>query len=145
MSLPLRVLGDRVLVRPDVNDNAPETLPSGVVIATSLAAAVTGEDPTASVHRGTVVGVGAPRHPLHHEASTLADKLEAYKACAGAYGDDLVSDAAKLLHDLVRRQPCVSVGDDVLFSHDAGQETTIDGDRLIILHEHELLATVERD
>ena len=143
MVIPLRVLGDRVLVKPDVNTNAPVQTEAGVFLAKSLAAAVTGEDPTKSVHRGTVVGVGTPRHPLYLEASTLAGKLEAYHSCPGPLGDELVEDAAQLLRDLIRRQPCVAVGDDVLFSHDAGQETVIDGEPLVILHEHELLAIVE--
>jgi co-chaperonin GroES (HSP10) len=58
-------------------------------------------------------------------------------------GNALSEDAAHLLRDLVRRQPCVSVGDDVLFSHDAGQETVIDNETYIILREAELLAVVE--
>ena len=58
MTLSLRVLGDRVLVRPDVNDNAPIQTATGVYLAKTLAAAVTGEDPTSSVHRGTVVESG---------------------------------------------------------------------------------------
>ena len=69
MAIPLKVLGDRVLVKPDVIDNAPETTESGVVIAKSLAAAVTGSDPQQSINHGTVVGIdeefpgGDP--PLH--------------------------------------------------------------------------------
>jgi co-chaperonin GroES (HSP10) len=142
MSLPLRVLGDRVLVRPDVSANAPETLASGVVVAKSLAAAVTGEDASTSVHRGTVVAVGNPRHPLSHEADTLAAKVHA--VIRSTLDDDgVIEDAAHLLRDLVRRHPCVAVGDDVLFSPDAGQEMIIDGDVLIILHESDLLAVVE--
>lgn len=138
MSLPLRVLGDRVLVKPDVNANAPVQLESGLLVAKSMAAAVTGEDPTSSVHRGTVVAVGNPRHPLHHEAESLAARLEGIND-----PDALTPDAAAMLRDLVRRRPCVNVGDDVLFSHDAGQETTIDGESWIILHESDLLAVVE--
>ena len=136
MTVPLRVLGDRVLVKPDVNLNAPETLASGVVVAKSLAAAVTGEDATISICRGTVIAVGTPKHPLHHEVESLAKRLE-----QGPPFTDLM-DAAHLLRDLIRRQPCVAGGDDVLFSHDAGQETIVDSDTYVILHEHELLAVV---
>lgn len=135
-TIPLRVLGDRVLVKPDVNLNVPKTLASGVVVAKSLAAAVTGEDATASICRGTVIAVGTPRHPLHHEVDVLARRLEH----GPAFTDTM--DAAKLLRDLIRRQPCVSISDDVLFSHDAGQETVIDGETYVILREHELLAVV---
>ncbi len=48
MSVPLRVLGDRVLVKQDINANAPTTTESGVVLAPSLASAVTGSDPIAN-------------------------------------------------------------------------------------------------
>lgn len=136
MTVPLRVLGDRVLVKPDVNLNAPETLASGVIVAKSLAAAVMGEDATTSICRGTVVGVGTAKHPLHYETERLATRLE-----QGPPFTDLL-DAARLLRDLIRRQPCVAVGDDVLFSHDAGQETVIDDETYVILREAELLAVV---
>ena len=142
MSVPLRVLGDRVLVRPDEQSNAPEVLDSGVVIATSLAAAVTGSDPTTSVHRGTVVSVGNPRHPLSHEVEALACKLEGF-ANEVYVGDTLVDDAISLLRDLVRRHPCVKAGDDVLFAHDVGQDVDIEGARHILLHEADLLAVVD--
>jgi co-chaperonin GroES (HSP10) len=142
MSVPLRVLGDRVLVKPDRDPNAPETLESGIVVAKSLAAAVTGEDATTSVHRGTVLAVGNPKHPLDHEASSLARVIES-RARATGYDDTPEIDAAQMLRDLVRRQPSVSVDDDVLFSHDAGQQITMDGETYVILHEAELLAVVE--
>lgn len=146
MTIPLRVLGDRVLVKPDVASNAPEQRESGVYVAKSLAAAVTGEDPTQSLHRGTVIAVGTPRHPLHHEAEYLAEKL--WPAGVGYstdpdVGSSLEWDAAHMLRDLVRKQPAVAVGDDVLFSHDAGQELTLESDTYVILHESELIAVIE--
>ena len=145
MTVPLRVLGDRVLVKPDVNLNAPKTLASGVVVATSLAAAVTGEDATTSICRGTVIAVGTPKHPFREEALDLADRVSAVFGAAEPWipeDDHTMLDAAHLLRDLVRHQPCVAVGEDVLFSHDAGQETVIDGETYVILREHELLAVV---
>lgn len=142
--IPLRVLGDRVLVKPDVNANAPEQRESGVFVAKSLAAAVTGEDPTQSLHRGTVIAVGTPRHPLWHEAETLAHKLNSRTAWTNVPREELPElCAADLLMDLVRKQPAVVVGDDVLFSHDAGQELTLDEGTYVILHEHELIAVIE--
>jgi co-chaperonin GroES (HSP10) len=146
MSVPLRVLGDRVLVRPDVSANTPEVLDSGVVIATSLAAAVTGADPTTSVHRGTVVAVGNPRHPLQHEAESLARVIQRRaRASSVASGEDdsPEADAAHLLRDLVRRHACVRIGEDVLFAHDVGQDVDLEGKRHILLHEGDLLAVVE--
>lgn len=141
--LPLRVLGDRVLIRPDVILNAPEQLESGVYVARSLAAAVTGDDPSKSLHRGTVIAVGKPRHYLWHEADSLAQRLCHY----AEYGETLtraetLRDAARLLGDLTRRTPVVHIGDDVLFSHDAGQEITLENETYIICREDELLAVV---
>lgn len=144
MSAPIRVLGDRVLVQPDVNKNAPEQTDGGIFLAGSLAAAVTGEDPTTSIHRGTVVGVGTPTHPLKHEAEVLAEKLSSIPEHHWRDGDlwEIAEDGARMLHDLVRRVPCVSVGDDVIYSRDAGQEITIETETYVILHEHELLGVV---
>ena len=142
--IPLKVLGDRVLIRPDTLANAPEQHGS-VFLAQSMAAAVTGEDATTSVSRGTVVALGTPRHPLWHEAEALARKVETFFAHDGwtQAVRDIVSDAAHMLRDLVRKQPAVLVGDDVLFSHDAGQEITLDGETYVLMREDELLAVIE--
>lgn len=141
--IPLKVLGDRVLVKPDQDANAPEQLESGIVVAKSLAAAVTGADPTQSFSRGTVIAVGNPTHPLKHEAEDLAMRLNA--RVSNRLADEPIFDAAAMLRDLVRRLPAAAVGDDVLYSHDAGQAITLDHDTYIILHEHELLAIVDPD
>ena len=137
--VPLKVLGNRVLIKPDVDTNAPEQLESGIYIAKTLSAAVTGEDATKSWCRGTVVAVGNPRHPLWHEAETLARTLEHYEDFHDGHP---CIDAAAMLRDLVRRQPCVSVGDDVLVAYDAGQDIHLDGDTYILVTEDELQAVV---
>ena len=148
MSVPLRVLGSRVLIRPDVQANAPEVLESGLLVAPSLASAVSGEDPTVSVCRGEVICVGHPRHPLHTEALALAVKLERY-ATDGHHvrvsetHAETLHDGASLLRDLVRMVPSVSPGEDVLFSHDAGQQITLDDDTYLLLRDEELLAVIE--
>ena len=139
---PLRVLGNRVLVRPDVNSNAPETSTGGIVMAASLAAAITGDDPTVSLCRGTVVGLGTLRHPLYDEATDLAERLES-STLYSVYDSDLLSDAAKLLRDVVRQAPPVGVGDDVLFSHDAGQQVDVKDETFVVLRDTELLAVVD--
>ena len=142
--VPLRVLGARVLIRPDVQANAPKTLDSGLVVAPSLVSAVTGEDPTVSVCRGEVIAVGQPRHPLEQEAVTLAAKFERY--ATNEHSDthaEALRDGAHLLRDLVCKAPSVSTGDDVLFSHDAGQLITLDDDTYVILLDEELLAVIE--
>lgn len=143
MDVPLRVLGDRILVRPDVVSHAPEQK-GAVFVAKSLAAAVTGEDAETSVSRGTVVAVGRPRHPLHDEAVALADVLERRVAArVSILEHDYDADSAAMLRDLVRRQPCCAIGDDVLFAYDAGQRIDLEDDTFIILHEADLLAIVE--
>lgn len=141
--IPLRVLGDRVLVKPDVDPNAPQQTEAGIYVAKSLAAAVMGEDASTSLCRGTVIAVGKPRHPLYDVAEDLAQRIESVHLmqCARVACD--YCDSVHMLRDLVRRQPCCNVGDDVLFAHDAGQLIELDGTRYIILKEDELLAIVE--
>lgn len=134
--LPIRVLGDRVLVKPDTLDNAPERLASGIVLAKSLAAAVTGSDAEHSITRGVVIAVGHPKHPKEAEALELADRIVAWHVMTW-------EEDSELLRDLVRREPCCNVGDDVLFSYDAGQALTIEDESYILLHENDLLAVVE--
>src|SRR5689334_16708849 len=100
--IPLRVLGDRILVQPDEDRNAPELLASGIHIAKTLSAAVTGEDRTWSVQRGTVIAVGNPRHPRKEDAEHLADAL-CYEATGVGFApelclEDIGPDDAPELH-----------------------------------------------
>ena len=143
MTLPLRVLGDRILIKPDVDEHAPEQVGS-VFVAKSLAAAVTGSDAVNSVCRGTVVAVGTPKHPLHDEAAILADTCEGYGLISSSETlKHTWHDAAHMIRDLVRKQPSASIGDDVLFSADAGQRIDLEDESYIILHDADLLAIVE--
>lgn len=136
----VKVLGDRVLIKPDVHDRAPEETDAGLYVAPTLAAAVTGADPVDSVCRGTVVAIGQPRHWLAEEALGLADKLSS--TATRVAEPELFEDAAQLLKVLVHRDPIVCPGDDVIFSHDAGQELHVDDDRYIIVHEADVLAII---
>lgn len=141
---PLRVLGDRVLICPDLDERAPEQTESGVVLAKSLAAAVTGSDPVVAWSRGTVVALGTPRHPLREEAHDLAERLD--KLAVQESSDTnvaLLIDAGDTLRHLVHREPSVAIGDDVLFPHDAGQEMVIERQTYVLLREQELLAVVQ--
>jgi chaperonin GroES len=128
----LRPIGDRVLVKPE---KAPEQTESGLWL---------------SEHRkpenmGTVVAVGPCPHPLKHEASTLAQKLECLAQDGYAYGEhtEAFTDAANMLRDVTRREPSVKVGDDVLFSWTVGQEITVDDERYLLMRETDILAVVE--
>jgi|SRR6185436_1045321 len=59
MRLPLRVIGDRVLIQPDVEDHAPTETESGLVLAPTLAAAVAGQDVATSYTSGVIVALGS--------------------------------------------------------------------------------------
>lgn len=63
----LRPLGDRVLVEPLKDERAPTAMPSGLVTAASLAAAVTGEDARWSPFVGRVVALGPAANSARHE------------------------------------------------------------------------------
>lgn len=141
--LPLRVLGDRVLVKPDVISNAPEQTASGVIVAKSMAAAVTGEDASASLNRGTVIAVGHPKHPRQSDADELTHRIDVMDRCDCGVACDYYDEAAAMIRDLVRREPCCAIGDDVLFAYDAGQSITLDDETYILLHESDLFAVVE--
>jgi chaperonin GroES len=90
--IPLKPLGERVLVRP----LQPETVTaSGIVLV---------EDRVPET-MGTIVAIGEVIPPLPPDS--------------------------------------VQVGDVVVFSWQAGQEVLMDGERLIMLYQDDLLATVE--
>jgi hypothetical protein len=79
VGMALRPIGDRVLIKPE---KAPEQTDSGLWL---------------SEHRkpenmGTVVAVGPCAHPLKHEASTLAVKLEASSTDFCSPPDELLLD-----------------------------------------------------
>lgn len=92
---------------------------------------------------GTVVAVGLSVHPKKAEAEALAALLD-------APGDlielqETATTAAELLRELVRREPLVQDGDQVLFSWLAGQEL-LDADddvRYLLMREDDLLAVIE--
>jgi co-chaperonin GroES (HSP10) len=136
MCVMLKPLGDRVLIKPLAQPTVSE---SGLIHIVE--------------HRkpdeiGTVVAVGTPTHPRKVEAEQVATDLKHldYYACDN---DEACTcgacDAARLLRDLVRREPCVKVGDTVLFSWASGQEITLnDGEeRYLLMRETDLLAVVE--
>lgn len=141
----LRVVGDRVLVRPDVDDREVKTSEGGIILAQTMAAAVTGKDAVTCWSRGTVVALGTPRHPMQQDALYSAQRLRDLTATGNFWFSvqDSLMETANLLENLVAREPAVAIGDDVLFSHDAGQEVTIENETFLILKESELMAVVE--
>ncbi len=116
----LRPLGDRVLIKPEVN---PEQTDSGLWL---------------SEHRkpeqaGTVVAVGTPVHPQRDALEEVIEKL--------------VIDPPEVafLRSLVARAPLVQVGDYVLFGWNVGQEVLIDAERYLLMRESDILAVVEEE
>ena len=121
----LTPLGARVLIKPEVSADTTE---SGLILPEN-------RSEKAVEMRGTVVAVGSPSHPRKLDAEMYAEWLE-------DQGERHI-EAAELLRDLTRREPCVRVGDDVLFSWSAGQEITVEDETFLLLREEDLLAVVE--
>lgn len=59
--------------------------------------------------------------------------------------DDQMQEWLDLIAETAPRVPDVAVGDVVLFSWQAGQEVLLDGERVLLLAESDLLATVEQE
>lgn len=137
MNLPLRVLGDRVLIKPDIDEHAVTTTESGVLVAETLEAAVTGADVAASYVSGTIVAIGnqdAPFDVRPYILRRLKDK----------HGMVRLLHLIKEIEDLPAHRPCdFSVGDRVTFSWKSGQEVTIDGETYVIMRERDVLAVLE--
>lgn len=91
MSLPFRPLGNRVVIKADVEDHAPEQTASGLLTATSLAAAVEGSDKEDSWFVGTIVGLG----PLvdHTDPLHVGDRV----TFSWASGQQITADGEKYL------------------------------------------------
>ena len=124
----LRPIGNRILVKPEANDDTTE---SGLVL-------VEHRKPETM---GTVIAVGPCAHPLKSEAHDLADRIES----TGLMDFDKVVDAVAMLRDVTRKEPSVKPGDFVLFSWRAGREVQIDdtGDRYLIMNESDIDAVLE--
>lgn len=124
--VPLRVLGDRVLIKPIEN---PTETASGLILAE---------------HRkpetmGTVVAVGLQTHPLRADAEALAVQVEQDFPESGPA-------IAELLRCATQRTPDVHVGDTVIFSWTSGQEIFIDDEeptRHLLMREADVLAVLE--
>jgi co-chaperonin GroES (HSP10) len=144
MSLPIKPLGDRVLIQADPEDHAPLKTESGIYLAGSLAAAVTGEDAGTSWCVGTVVAVGPDVQPFDVRPFVrrrLVNLLDFSTIPHGAVRT-ILEDLDDLPHATV--EP-VQVGDRVTFSWAAGQEMTVDDQKYLIMHVHEVLAVLEAE
>jgi len=121
-----------------------------VYTATSLAAAVEGEDAADSWFVGTVVQVG-PRVNLRDVRMIVAHWLRDLPETEDAYGnrviraDDVARVAAQVATMDQRSCDPVNVGDRVIFSWASGQQVSLDGERYLLLRAAEVLAVMEAD
>ena len=153
--LTIRVTADRVLIRADREDHAPTQTPAGVYLASSLAAAVTGADPSESWFVGTIVQVGPLVNTVDVRATVLRwiRKLEPVgeMLLGDGVGDCGLGDTGAELSALrqriealpAERPDPLCVGDRVVFSWAAGQGLTLNGERFVILRASEVLAVLE--
>jgi co-chaperonin GroES (HSP10) len=144
VSLPIRVIGPRVLIKPDIEEQKPEQTASGLYLAKTLEAAATGEDAREAWYTGVVVAFGEERPAFDVRPYVKRRLNEALDATSYL---DLATDIAALYVDLdtlpTERAREVSVGDHVTFSARAGQELDIDGDSYLIMNETDILGVLE--
>ena len=144
MSVPFTPLGDRVVIKADVEDHAPEVTEGGVVLAKTLAAAVEGSDVEDSWFVGTVVAIG----PLVNHFDVRAYVLRVLRLMTAEYDESSVfvdlEGLASKIEALPRDCPDpIKVGDRCTFSWASGQQITVDGDRFLIMRASDVLAVFE--
>ena len=150
MTVPFTPLGDRVVIKADVEDHAPEVTEGGVVLAKTLAAAVEGSDVEDSWFVGTVVAIGPLVNHFDVRAYVLR-RLRVIVTDAGgdddSYADVRASDVTAVcanIEALPRDCPDpIKVGDRCTFSWASGQQITVDGDRFLIMRASDVLAVFE--
>lgn len=146
MRMPFRPLGNRVVIQADREDRAPGHTESGLVLATTLAAAVEGHDPEDSWCVGTVVGLG----PLVNQfnvrpwlRATITALMDSQEWRAHRLTQRLASLRQALDAAPAECPDPVRVGDRAVFSWAAGQQLTVDGERYLLLRADEVLAILD--
>lgn len=136
MSLPFRPLGNRVVIKADREDHAPVQTESGVLLATTLAAAVDGSDAEDSWFVGTVIAVGP-----------LVNRFEIRDYFRVRVGEMRVFtfSSAELAALPAECPDPIRVGDRVAFSWASGQELAIDGEKFLIMAASDILAVLEEE
>lgn len=137
MSLPLRVVGDRVLIKPDLDDHAVTATDSGLLVADTLEAAVTGQDVAPSYVSGTVVAMGDQDALFDVRPYVLRRLREAPVL-------DLPLTLIRDIEALPTHRPCdFALGDRVTFSWKSGQDVEIDGEAYVIMKTTDVLAVLQ--
>jgi co-chaperonin GroES (HSP10) len=125
--IPLKPIGGRVMVKPL---RPTKELDSGIVLVEDAVPETMGQ--VLAVSDTADPDVARLREALSI-AATICPDAEQARAWS-----EIVSETAP-------RTPDVAVGDVVLFSWQAGQEVLLDGERVLLLAESDLLATVEQE
>jgi len=125
--IPLKPIGGRVMVKPL---QPTKELDSGIVLV---------EDAVPET-MGQVLAVSDTADP---NVLRLREALNEAIACCPDI--QTAEGWSELIRETAPRAPDVAVGDVVLFSWQAGQEVLLDGERVLLLAESDLLATVEQE
>ena len=143
LALSLRVTADRVLIKADREDHAPALTESGVYLASSLAAAVEGDDPADSWFVGTIVQLGplVNRFELRPLVLRWLHALEDHEY-------DIALAELRALRQRIEALPTempdpLQVGHRVCFSWASGQQIAVGGERYLILRASDVLAVLE--
>lgn len=144
-ALGLTVTRDRVLIRADREDRAPQETAGGIYIAQSLAAAVDGSDSGESWFTGTIVQLGPLVRRFDVRDTVLGWLQELEQA-----GHDISPIELKALRARIRDLPAehidpLSVGDRVVFSWASGQQIAIGEDKYVLLRVDDVLAIIGED
>ena len=142
MSVPFTPLGNRVVIKADVEDQAPQETASGLLTAKTLSAAVEGADVEDSWFVGTVVALG----PLVNRFEVRPYVVRRLQECTG-HGTINVAGLQRLAHEVTQLPAdCpdpLKTGDRVTFSWAAGQQITVDGEKFLIMPASEVLAVLD--
>lgn len=145
-ALGLQVTHDRVLIRADREDKAPQQTASGLYVAQSLAAAVDGSDSGESWFTGTIVQLG----PLVRRLDVRDIVLDWLQAIVDEGHSFLAVAEIKALRTRIRALPQehidpLTVGDRVVFSWASGQQITIGEDKYVVLRADDILGILDED
>ena len=144
-TLGLQVTQDRVLIRADREDKAPQQTAGGLYTAKSLAAAVDGSDSGESWFVGTIVQLG----PLVRRFD-IRDMVLDWLTEMIDEGHDMAIAELKALRTRIRDLPRehidpLTVGDRVVFSWASGQQIAIGEDKYVLLRMDDILGIVEEE
>jgi co-chaperonin GroES (HSP10) len=144
-SLGLRVTEDRVLIKADREEHAPEQTASGLYVASSMAAAVDGSDAGESWFVGTIVQLGPLVNYLDVRSRVVRWLTELEDE-----GHDILPAEIRVLRERVEALPRqmpdpLNVGDRVTFSWASGQQIAVGEDKYLIMRAGDVLAVLENE